>query len=196
LCRDLTQDALLLVVAKAREGLIEHPEALSAYVRKVGENKLIAFRRKQKRQRTDTASDVIDRMVDTSGSLVANVRKEQLGAYVRTVLSELGRERDQEILKRHYLVGESKDEICSALDLSRSQADVVLHRARHRLKELILQKEGDGSGPRATDLLVLVAAAVLLVKETAASLHFYRTGARAVCAEVLATRRQRVARYG
>ncbi len=153
LSRDLAQDALLVVISKAREGLIDHPHALSSYIRKVGENLLIGFRRKQKRQNTDTSSEVVDRVADEKGSLLASVRENQIESYVRTILSELSQQRDQDILRRHYLLGEEKEVICSALNLTHSQADTVLHRARTRLKELILRKETDGSGPPAVDLL-------------------------------------------
>ncbi len=174
LSRDLTQDSLLLVVAKARDGEIEHPKALSSYIRKVGENKLIGHRRKQARQKTDADSEAIDRVADESESMVAKIRLDQASDYVSTVLAEMSHDRDREILTRYYLTGQDKNEICSALDLSKSQADVVLHRARQRLKDLIMRREGDGNGPRAADLMA-IGVFLITTKEYLLMSHYYIT---------------------
>ena len=156
LSRDLAQDTLMLVLTKARNGDIREPAALKTYIRKVGENKLIGFRRKQMRQKTDTSSEFLESFAASQASLLSKVKDRELKEFVGQVLDELENERDRDILRRHYLIGEEKETICSALRLTRSQADTVLHRARKRLKVLLTKRESARDGVRPTDFLVLL----------------------------------------
>ena len=156
LSRDLAQETLMLVLTKARSGEIREPAALKTYIRKVSENKLIGFRRKESRQRTDTSSDYIESLESSQASLITAVSMEDLRVYVRRILGELKNDRDRDILRRHYLIGEEKQAICSALRLTPSQADTVLHRARRRLKALVLQKESSREGASLSDFLILL----------------------------------------
>ena len=204
LSHDLAQETLLLVLEKARAGEIREPRALKTYIRKVSENKLIGQRRKESRQKTETASDYID-TIDGEHSLIIDVRMSELQAYVRTVLDELGNDRDREILRRHYLIGEDKDIVCAALDLSRAQADTVLHRARQRLKTLILNKASRGDGPGLTDMLLLLVFVTLvsesravhaeptaLASESTSTTHLIVVSGVAVCPAMPRTSQPRV----
>ena len=61
---------------------------------------------------------------------------------VRRVLQELANERDRQILLRFYIAEEDKDRISADYGLSSLQFNRVLHRARQRYKELMVERLG------------------------------------------------------
>jgi len=62
---------------------------------------------------------------------------------VLQVIAELKSERDREVLFRYYVSEEDKNEICSALGITRIQFNNIIYRALARFKELYLRKVGD-----------------------------------------------------
>jgi hypothetical protein len=61
------------------------------------------------------------------------------------VLHQLGNERDRQILLRFYIAEEDKDRISADYGLSSLQFNRVLHRARQRYRELLVERlAGDG----------------------------------------------------
>ncbi len=159
LSEDLAQEAMVIVLEKARRGLIDNPESLPSFVRQTCINILIGLRRKESRRNTHPDSESIDRFEAGSESLLAVVGREQAAGFVQKALDELSTDRDRDILRRHYLMDEDKVSTCAALGLSAAHYDRVLHRARQRLKQLLLSK-ADRSDPQRFMELVSVIVAV------------------------------------
>lgn len=136
LAQDIVQEALLIVIQKARASAIENPEAIAGFVRRVAENLLIATYRKNKRQRTD-ASDEMDLHAHTPNHTENQVSSEKLLETVTQVMSELSVERDRQLLSDYFFEGKDKEELCKDLDLSTEHFDKVLHRAKSRLKQAL-----------------------------------------------------------
>ncbi|MCO7224948.1 RNA polymerase sigma factor [Pleionea sp. CnH1-48] len=157
LARDIVQDAFIVVLEKARNDQIKNPAALSAFIREVGVNLLIAHYRKEKRRATDTDPDIDIRPPESSSLLNHSLHNEKLLEIVQQLMDEMKVERDREILRRYFISEQTKKEICEALDLTPAQFDRILHRARSRLKQLILFKLSGSKDPdNTTDLLSIV----------------------------------------
>ncbi|GGF67510.1 RNA polymerase sigma factor [Alteromonas lipolytica] len=139
LAQDIVQEALLVVILKARNAEIENPDAIAGFVRRVAENLMIASFRKTKRQRTDTCED-IDLTPHTAQLTETRVSSEKLLETVKQVLAELTVERDKELLRAYFFEGREKHELCDQLDLSTEHFDKVLHRAKARLKQALALK--------------------------------------------------------
>jgi RNA polymerase sigma-70 factor (ECF subfamily) len=108
--------------------------------------------RKERRRRTDTGGDEMNEIIDVGHSQEASVHAEACARAVREWLSELGSDRDREILTRHYLKDEDTDVICRELGISRGTFKVVLHRARQRFLEILTRRgigRADVLGPLA-----------------------------------------------
>ena len=142
LAADLAQDALMRVLAAVRNREIETPAALNGYVRQVAINLLIAHRRKQVRQNTGSIDPTAENSFpdERSESVLEHLKRDQLRPIVSTLLSRLSVKRDRDILERTFLHDEDKASICSRWNLTPSQFDTVIHRARQRLKALIEQQ--------------------------------------------------------
>ncbi|MBD8525860.1 RNA polymerase sigma factor [Pseudomarimonas arenosa] len=129
---DLHQDALMAVLAAAREGRIEHPEALISYA--IETAKLLALNawRKQERQRTDADSEQIDRVAEPQASAWDTLSREQLRDNVRAVLSSLPNARDRAVLYSYYIEEQPSRTVQGQHALDSVQLGRVLHRARQR----------------------------------------------------------------
>lgn len=142
LAQDITQEAFIVVIAKARQNKIEKPESISAYIRQVGVNLLIAHYRKDTRQKTDTSEFITLQFPDPSASINQKLGNKQLATIVKQVLDELPTKRDKDLLYRYFVYGQSKNIICDELNLSAEHFDRVLYRARSRLKQVLQVKLG------------------------------------------------------
>ena len=109
LAQDLTQDTLEKVIRNARDGKIRKPRALTHYIRHVGVYQLIDYRRKEKRRKTDPSADIADQTPAADQGVLDQVDGEQIAQLVRTLLEEMSVERDKEVLRRFYLIGQDHD---------------------------------------------------------------------------------------
>lgn len=135
LAADLCQDAFVIVIGKARNNQILNPHALSAFIRQVGMNLLIAHYRKENRHKTEVLEDIDLHFSDQRKSIMASVNQQKLAAIVQEVINELSTSRDRDILKQLFLYEKDKEQICLDLSLSSEHFDRVLYRARERLKQ-------------------------------------------------------------
>jgi len=145
LAADLLNDAICTAWEKYRDGHIAKPEQIVGYVFQVAMNHLRNHRRSMgERPERRADAEQLDRMAvnaepdDIDGRITDKV--------IRIVRS-MDSPRDRTILVRFYLDEEDKDVICRELNLSPAQFDTVLHRARHRLKDLL-----EAQGLKGTDL--------------------------------------------
>jgi len=141
LAQDLRQETFRIAIEKLRDGPIENPERLGAYLRGVAMNLVAADWRRKDRQATQPDSDAIEAMAGSDPGPFDSLSRDQIAAAVRAVLAELTVPRDRELLIRLYLKEQDKDEICEALGLESLHFNRVLFRAKQRFKTLLLQSD-------------------------------------------------------
>ena len=136
LADDLHQEALALVLEKARRGEIREPEGLAGFVRQVARNLLIADRRKEKRYHSLGDDPPPEPASAGEPDQVRQVLRGEEARQVRRLLGELRFERDRQLLVRFYLSDQDKEDICAELGIESERFRKVLHRARERLRQL------------------------------------------------------------
>jgi RNA polymerase sigma-70 factor (ECF subfamily) len=143
---DLRQETFRIALAKIRLGEVVDPGRLSGFVASLARNLAIDHYRRVKRHAIAPDSEAARRLapVETPGAL-DRLLAEERAALVRRALSRLTTERDREILRRFYVAGDDKDDLCRELGLSSAHFNRVLYRARERVREL-LEKERAGGG--------------------------------------------------
>jgi len=137
---DLVQDVLHTVILRLRENALNEPAALPGYVRSAAVFAVTAeYRKRGRRGENGTDPQSPDDLPDPDQP-DHHARREQLRASVNHVLAELGMERDREVLRRYYLNEEDRDTVCAALAIEHDHFHRVLHRARTRMKELLVRR--------------------------------------------------------
>lgn len=132
---DLTQDVLMSVLQRLREGELRDADALPAYVRQTVVYMVAAEYRKRSR-RGESGEPVVDVATDADDPERAAARL-QVASGVTRLLAEMTVPRDREVLRRFYLDEQDKDAVCAALAIEPSHFHRVLFRARQRLRELL-----------------------------------------------------------
>ena len=145
LASDITQDAFIVVIAKARNGEINTPDAIAGFIRQTGVNLLIAHFRKETRRATDTHGEVSFEIPDDKSNVERAVESRDSLKLVQQLIGEMTVERDKDLLISYYAKEEEKSSICQRLELTPAHFDRVLFRARSRLKQLIDFKLGGSS---------------------------------------------------
>jgi RNA polymerase sigma-70 factor (ECF subfamily) len=141
LALDLRQDTFRIAIEKLRTEALNEPERLTAYLRGVALNLLIAHRRKNLRRATTADSEAVEAAADQRGGPFEDVSAEQVRHAVRLMLQELHTPRDREILTRLYLDEEDKDSICASLGVDSIHFNRVLFRAKQRFRDLLMRAE-------------------------------------------------------
>jgi len=134
--RECTQEALLIALLKMRAGNIRKPAEIAAFLRGTAVNVFINYCRKQKRYVELKEENIIQ--LRTSVNLTEReLNSEQILTFLQEIIGKLSRSRDIEILRKFYLEGQPKEDICNKLDLSKEHFDRVLSRAKKRVRTII-----------------------------------------------------------
>jgi RNA polymerase sigma-70 factor (ECF subfamily) len=141
LAEDLYQDTFRTAIEKLRGDSIGDPERLAGYLCGIANNLVIAHQRKQARRATESDSDLVAAVPDEALVPEALIAREHVASAVHDLLAELDQERDREILRRFYVLEQPKAIVCKELDLDDDLFNGVLHRARRRFRQLVLQHE-------------------------------------------------------
>jgi len=144
LAADLRQEALIVVIERLRSDGLDEPEKLAAFLYQTAINLARGEARTYFHRNTHPDFEAIDRAATAEPLLADLLERAELGRIVRTLLGELGQQRDREILRRFYLRDENKHDICTALELSAAHFDRVLYRARQRFREILERRLGKG----------------------------------------------------
>lgn len=139
---DIFQDTFLLVLVKIREGQLNEPSKLAAFIVSVANNLLIEHYRKNKRRKTDSDSEMISRVAAESSGPYAHVEREDLMMLLRDSISELPMERDRTFLSRYFFEFADKAQLCDELDVSPAHFDRLKYRALQRLRALVRERGG------------------------------------------------------
>lgn len=140
LCRDLTQEALRIVLLRLRGAGLEDPAGLAGFLRGTALNLLANELRRSAHRTTESASDWLDQAVSERAGPYETVEVDDLVRAVRELISGMKVERDRELLWRHYVLEDTKERLCAEFALSAEHFDRVLHRARQRLREMLVQR--------------------------------------------------------
>src|ERR1041385_2628572 len=141
LAEDLSQDALLTIIKKIRNGDLRQPDKLKPFVLSVARNHAIGQIRRIRRRGLSENLEAAETLPDPSPNQLEELQTAEEFVEIRAVMDELI-PRYRELLLRFYVNEESKDAICADLDLTSGQFDGVLNRARKRYRERYLKNKG------------------------------------------------------
>jgi RNA polymerase sigma-70 factor (ECF subfamily) len=137
---DVRQETLLRVLVAIRQGRVEHPERIGAFVNTVCNNVILEIlRRRQNLSQFAETTDVASGETSTEIKLMEVERR----LMVRRALEELD-PKDQQLLRRIVLEEDDKDKVCNEFQVSREYLRVLLHRATHRLKAALKKGHAEG----------------------------------------------------
>jgi RNA polymerase sigma-70 factor, ECF subfamily len=139
LAEDIEQETFLRVLKQIRSQRgIDQPERLGGFVNGVCNIVMKEFFRSESRHPLlrEAAPDPPDRTIDLEGALVDDERRRM----VHSVLAELSG-KDRTILRMVFLEDLDKDKVCATMRVSRGYLRVLLHRARQRLKKIMLERD-------------------------------------------------------
>lgn len=135
LASDLLNEAICIAWEKWRAGHIAHPEAIAGYVYQVALNLLRNWRRSAG-ERTDRRAPQSALEILASAPQHEPLEQEMVRKVLR-IVGSITPLRDRAVIVRFYLEEEDRHSICSDLKLSPDQFTKILHRARHRLRDLL-----------------------------------------------------------
>jgi RNA polymerase sigma-70 factor (ECF subfamily) len=144
---DLCQETFRLALVKIRRGDVRDPDRLSGFMCSLARNITVDHFRRVAPIGSAGQESLADAR-DQSPSQLDRLLTHERVSVVRRVLSELGSDRDREILFRFYVAEESKADICADLGLTSLHFNRVLFRARERYRVLYekISKSSAGGG--------------------------------------------------
>ncbi|MFY9622504.1 MAG: sigma-70 family RNA polymerase sigma factor [Pyrinomonadaceae bacterium] len=141
LAEDLSQDAIITIIRKIRNGDLHHPESLKSFVLSVARYHAIEQMRRIRRRDFNENLEAAEQLPDPAPNQLEELQSSEQLKEICEVMDELT-PRYKELLLRFFINEEPKDVICSDLGLTSAQFDGVLHRARKRYKEQYLKGKG------------------------------------------------------
>jgi RNA polymerase sigma-70 factor (ECF subfamily) len=128
---DIRQETLIRVLRAVRQGNIEHPERLGAYVSAVSNHVMHEMFRRNKN---------LDQLPEGSGEIPSDdataeskLLKDERKNLVRAAIDALPA-KDRDLLRVLVLEERDKDSVCQEYQVTREHLRVLLHRARTRLR--------------------------------------------------------------
>lgn len=138
---DVRQETFLRVFATLRrDGGLEHPERLGAFVNAVCNNVLLEYFRSH--GGATAGDEMVNEPADTRADAERTLLSEEHQKVVRQVLSELP-PKDAQVLRTVLLDEREKSEVCQDLNVSRENLRVLLHRAKLRFRQILSVKFPD-----------------------------------------------------
>ena len=137
LAEDFLQETWAIALVKIRNGGLDDPGRLAGYLCGIANNLAQSEYRRVTRQRTSINSEIIELIPDESSNPLRHVTRAEVCRQVNSLLKDLKKERDREILRRFYVQEEDKESICSYLDVDSAHFNRVLFRARQRLRSAL-----------------------------------------------------------
>jgi RNA polymerase sigma-70 factor (ECF subfamily) len=146
---DIRQETFARFFVALRDGKIQQPERLGAFVNSICNNVLLEHYRAGSRD--DSIDDEEQEELPAKGlDLVSLLSVKETEKKVREVLEQLP-ERDRRLLREVFLEERDKDEVCRDFGVDRGYLRVLLHRAKQAFKSLYLKEMGsDGLAFRST----------------------------------------------
>ena len=136
---DLAQDAVADLLVALRDGRVREQEKVAAFVAGLVRNMCSDQYQRQQRLVPLEAEPVSANPMDLPP---VRAEHEQKWTQILRAINALTVPRDRDILIAFYLRGEEKAEICNHFRLEPAQFDRVIHRARTRVRSLLLTEIG------------------------------------------------------
>ena len=137
---DLVQETLRVTIERLRVKPLDDPGGLAAYIQATARGILRADRRKSARRRTFSGTDVIAAAPDPKGNTEQRVFEQQQLEIVHASLAALDNPRDRMLLRLFYFEDLESPQICNQLEINQPHLYRLLHRARRRLKKLLVSE--------------------------------------------------------
>ena len=139
--QDVAQEVFRVALERIRSGAVNDPDRLPGFMASLARNLAVEADRARRECRRRGAGESEAQGVAARGaSPLEAVLQAEEQRQAREVLEEVATGRDREVLRRVYLAGEHREEVCRALGLSRLQLTRVLFRARERFRALWLSR--------------------------------------------------------
>jgi len=135
---DLSQDVLEDLIIAVRSGRLRDPEKLGAFAARLAHNICVDA---LKRFPVVAPIGIETVVADPADSPSSTAERRENWSSVMHAIRALTEPRDRAILSAFYIRGDEKADICARLALSPGQFDRVIHRARERVRQLILKTE-------------------------------------------------------
>jgi RNA polymerase sigma-70 factor (ECF subfamily) len=152
---DVVQESLTTAVIRLRESGIEDPAKLGGFIYGIARNLRSAAIRDHARHDGNADPDLISRLPGREISPDQILASSETTRIVRQLLAELGNrsgtERDREVLVRLFIRQESRTEISEALGIEPDHLRRVIHRAKQRLKALLVESMNSNALGRMAD---------------------------------------------
>ncbi len=137
---DLAQDAVADLLVALRDGRLREEDKLAGFVARLVRN--ICSDQYQRQQRL-VPMETEPATADPMDLPPVRAEIQQQWSRVLRAIGALTVPRDRDILIAFYLRGEEKADVCSHFRLEPAQFDRVIHRARTRVRNLMLTEIGD-----------------------------------------------------
>jgi RNA polymerase sigma-70 factor (ECF subfamily) len=133
---DAVQETFARVLAALKRGSLKNPEGLGAFVHAVCENVLLEQYRAG--ARTTALEDGDDRPDDRVASMESLIAAGDERVRVRQALASLP-QKERDLLRWLFFEEREKDDVCAALNVTRSHLRVLLHRAKARFRTRLME---------------------------------------------------------
>ena len=139
LAEDVAQETWLLVINKVRNQELKDKKRLAGFITQIAKNQLLMKYRTRNRHHHVT-EDEAQELPDAGPTPDQSLENNQLAGVIQGMLNEMRKPRDRELIRRFYLLGDSKSVLCKEFELTEAHFDRVLFRARERFKKLWSQQ--------------------------------------------------------
>ncbi len=135
---DLFQETFCVALAQIKEGRLKDSNSLGSFL--YGIARLTAWDTNRSEKKRQERYVPLTTDVEVHHDPYHQLQIRESAQLVRKVINQLPSPRDREVLFRVYLAEEDRAQICSDLDLSPQQFNLILHRARERYRDLYLSE--------------------------------------------------------
>ena len=136
---DLVQEALILIIARWRQGEIVDPQQQVAFAHTTALHLASNATRTEARRRRLAGEYAHGVEAQFEPSPEDRLQQRELFEAIRAIVADMPNQRDRHLLRAYYLDEQPKQEICRDLELETRHFDRVLHRARARLRESVMK---------------------------------------------------------
>ncbi len=134
---DIVQDVLLTVLGRLRQGALNDPNALPAYLQATIVHATRAEYRRRGARADSVDVELLERIPDSTPGPSERLHQHHLQRALADLVESLPVERDRSVLRGFYLEDRDRDALCTELGIDEGHFRRVLHRARERLRALI-----------------------------------------------------------
>lgn len=141
---DLRQEVWIRVLEALRDGRVSEPKKFFGFL--LGTARYVVLEDIKARKRQVVSLDDIAPLRDTGKAIELLLDQSHMAEKVRKAVQSLS-DRDRQVIVRHYLREEPKEETCRLLGLTSMNYNNILYRARKRLAAILEKLNGEAEEP-------------------------------------------------